>query len=131
MTLPSRWHCSLAIAAERSDMASLVLDARALSTGLGTYTLNLIGELTEHTDIPLRLLTLPQYRERLSHYHCELIIVDAPMYSLKEQLNIPWASRNSDVLHMPHYNAPLLRRGHCWSRSTILITSWIIPTGEV
>jgi len=97
-------------------MGCLVLDARTLTTGLGTYTLNLIQELTEHSDIPLRLLTLSRYRERLAKYKCDIGIVDASMYSIKEQFQIARAARNFGVLHVPHYNAPLLRKG------TLLVT---------
>ena len=87
-----------------------------LSTGIGTYTLNLISELVKHSDIPLRLLTSPQGREALSQFNREIKVVDAPIYSLSEQLQIPRAVGSSDVLHVPHYNAPLLRKG------TLLVT---------
>jgi len=60
-------------------MRSLVLDARMLSTGIGTYTLNLIEELTQHSDIPVHLLTLPKYREMLAKYKCGVRIVDVPI----------------------------------------------------
>ncbi len=91
-------------------MKTLVLDARWLSTGLGTYTLNLIREL-EHTDIPFRLLTLPSYSECLAQFNCEVDVVDAPIYTLREQFQVARAAGKSEVLHVPHYNAPLLRKG--------------------
>ena len=92
-------------------MSSLVLDARWLNTGLGTYTLNLIRELSQCRDIQLRLLTVPRYRRSLAQYNCELTIVDSPIYSIREQFTVAWASKGSRVLHVPHYNAPLTRVG--------------------
>jgi glycosyltransferase involved in cell wall biosynthesis len=92
-------------------MSTLVLDARWLNTGLGTYTLNLIREISQRQNIQLRLLTLPQYREYLAKYNCAITIVDTPIYSIQEQFTIAWASRGSRVLHVPHYNAPLTRVG--------------------
>jgi glycosyltransferase involved in cell wall biosynthesis len=93
-----------------------VLDARLLSTGIGTYTLNLIGELVKQKDIPVRLLTSPQGQDALSRFNYEIKVVEAPIYSLREQFQIPRAVASSDVLHVPHYNAPLLRKG------TLLVT---------
>ena len=87
-----------------------------LSTGIGTYTLNLIEELTQHSDIPLHLLTLPRYRETLSKYKADISIVDVPIYTVKEQFQIAQAAKDFAVLHVPHYNAPLLRKG------TLLVT---------
>ena len=92
-------------------MSTLVLDARWLNTGLGTYTLNLIRELSQYQDIQLRVLTVPQYRECLSQYNCEITIVDTPIYSLREQFTVAWASKGSRILHVPHYNAPLMHVG--------------------
>jgi len=34
-----------------------------------------------------------------------------PTYTLGEQLAVPWAAKGCDLLHIPHYNAPLLHRG--------------------
>lgn len=87
-----------------------------LSTGIGTYTLNLISELVKQEDFPLRLLTSPQGREILSQFNRDITVVEAPIYSLSEQFQIPRAVGSSDVLHVPHYNAPLLRKG------TLLVT---------
>lgn len=87
-----------------------------LSTGIGTYTLNLVSELVKQKDIPLRLLTSAQGREALKQFSREARVVEAPIYSLSEQLQIPRAVEKSDILHVPHYNAPLLRKG------TLLVT---------
>ncbi len=92
-------------------MRRLLLDARWLSTGLGTYTMNLIRELSEQSDIQAELLTLPRYRDSLSRYKLPVNVMDVPIYSLREQFQIAWAARSFDVLHVPHYNAALLHKG--------------------
>lgn len=92
-------------------MSTLTLDARWLSTGLGTYTLNLVRELRKCDEFHVRLLTLPEHRQRLSEYGYELLPVKASIYSAREQIEIAWAARGSKLLHVPHYNAPLMFRG--------------------
>jgi glycosyltransferase involved in cell wall biosynthesis len=89
----------------------LLLDARWLSTGIGAYTLNLVKELHGNSDIRLRAITLPRHEAILKLYCDQVGLVDASMYSLKEQFDVARAARESDVLHVPHYNAPLLYRG--------------------
>jgi glycosyltransferase involved in cell wall biosynthesis len=91
-------------------MRSLVLDARLLGSGIGTYTLNLISELVQHSDIPLQLLTSPQGQKALTQFNRDVKVIEAPVYSLREQFQVPRAVASSDVLHVPHYNAPLLRK---------------------
>jgi glycosyltransferase involved in cell wall biosynthesis len=93
-------------------MSTLVLDARWLNTGLGTYTLNLIRGLSQRDDIDLKLLTLPKHQEMLAKYDREVSIVDVPIYSIREQFTIASAAGAAKVLHVPHYNAPLTRKGN-------------------
>jgi glycosyltransferase involved in cell wall biosynthesis len=93
-------------------MSTLVLDARWLNTGLGTYTLNLIRGLRQYGDFDVRLLTLPRYQESLRQYNYEVTVVDVPIYSVSEQFRIPRAAHGLDLLHVPHYNAPVMRRGN-------------------
>jgi glycosyltransferase involved in cell wall biosynthesis len=38
-------------------------------------------------------------------------VLNVPIYTLQEQLAIPRAAKGCDLLHIPHYNAPLLHRG--------------------
>lgn len=97
-------------------MSSLCIDARWLYSGLGTYTLNLVRELNKRGELELHGLTLPQHRTVLQPICDSLSIVDAPIYSIREQFAVARAARPFPVLHMPHYNAPLLRKG------TLLIT---------
>lgn len=92
-------------------MKCVLLDARWLNTGIGAYTLNLVKELSVRKDIRLRAITLPQHESILKLYCEQVILVDASMYSIKEQFAVARAARDCGVLHVPHYNAPLLYRG--------------------
>jgi glycosyltransferase involved in cell wall biosynthesis len=92
-------------------MGGILFDARWLSTGIGTYTLNLIKELHTRSEIQLRLVTLPQHAATLKTYCQDVEVVDAPMYSIKEQFALGRAAHESSVLHVPHYNAPVMYQG--------------------
>ena len=97
-------------------MSSLCIDARWLYTGIGTYTLNLVRELSKHSELELHGLTFSQHDAALRPYCNSLRVVNAPIYSVGEQFAVERATRAFPVLHVPHYNAPLIRSG------TLLIT---------
>ena len=92
-------------------MSRLIIDARWLYTGLAAYTGQLIRALHESGEFPVSLITLPEHSTALSQFGFETILSNARLYSLREQIDIARAARSYDVLHVPHYNAPLLRRG--------------------
>jgi glycosyltransferase involved in cell wall biosynthesis len=92
-------------------VSRLIIDARWLYTGLAAYTGQLIRALHEFGDFPVTLITLPEHRRTLSEFGYEIVLSSARLYSLREQIDIARAARNYEVLHVPHYNAPLLRRG--------------------
>jgi glycosyltransferase involved in cell wall biosynthesis len=98
-----------------SIMAELTLDARWLDTGLGTYTSNLLREF-HSAGLQFGLVTQSQNVERLASMSNDVRVVDAGMYSLREQIRMSWATRKDRVLHVMHYNAPLMREG------TLLVT---------
>ncbi len=89
----------------------LTVDARLLSTGIGTYTLNILSRLKSCGEIDLKALTLPQHEVRLQPICDRVEIVNAPIYSIREQIQVPLAARHDKLLHVPHYNAPLLYGG--------------------
>ena len=92
-------------------MNTVVIDARCLLTGIGTYTLNLVRGLKSLGEIQVRALTLSSHRDALDPYCDQVDVVSAPIYSVREQFQIPWAARRCDLLHVPHYNTPLFHRG--------------------
>ncbi len=91
-------------------MARLIIDARWLFTGIGAYTLNLVRGLHECGGLPVTLITLPEHRAKLEPFGFDIVLRDASIYSFREQIEISRAARGYEVLHVPHYNAPLRRR---------------------
>lgn len=94
-----------------AKLPHVVFDARWLSTGIGTYTLQLISRLKTCGDIHLRALTGAEHRAVLEPFCDQVTVVNSGMYSTREQVEIPWAAGQCDLLHVPHYNAPVFHRG--------------------
>jgi glycosyltransferase involved in cell wall biosynthesis len=94
-----------------TKLPHVVFDARWLSTGIGTYTLQLISRLKACGDIYLRALTGAEHKAELEPFCDQVTVVNSGMYSTREQVEIPWAAGPCDLLHVPHYNAPLFHRG--------------------
>ena len=97
-------------------MSSLCIDARWLYSGIGTYTFNMVRELGQCPELELHCITMSEHRAKLQPLCDRISIVDVPIYSVREQFAIERVARKFSVLHVPHYNAPLLRSG------TLLIT---------
>lgn len=92
-------------------MSSLCIDARWLYSGIGTYTLNLVKELSQRNELVLNALTFSEHEATLRPFCNSVSIVNAPIYSVGEQFLVACAARRFPVLHVPHYNLPLLRKG--------------------
>jgi glycosyltransferase involved in cell wall biosynthesis len=58
----------------------------------------------------LRELTGALHAEPFEH-EIALIAGRSPIYSLAEQWEVPWRARNADLLHVPHFNIPVLFGG--------------------
>ncbi len=95
------------------DTAEIAIDARWLhSGGLGTYTYQLMAGLTQRGDgFALRGIVNQRNADRVTPFCKNVVIAEASIYTVREQLEIAWAARGADLLHIPHYNAPLLHRG--------------------
>jgi glycosyltransferase involved in cell wall biosynthesis len=92
-------------------MRELTIDARLLSTGIGSYTFNLISRLKGCGDLYLRALTVAANQGRLQPFCDRVDVVNAAIYSAHEQFSIPMATRQTMLLHVPHYNVPLAYMG--------------------
>ena len=91
---------------------TVTIDARWLVGGIGTYTRNLLEEFHAHANgLEIRAIVRKQDSNAVRKLCGHVTVVDTPIYTLLEQLQIPRASRSSDLLHVPHFNAPLLHRG--------------------
>ena len=88
-------------------MKTVCIDARLLSgPGIGTYLKNLLQRLQ---DAPIRWCALVSDVERFPFKdHIEPIAVSSPIYSIKEQLELPLKIPACDLFWSPHYNIPLL-----------------------
>src|SRR5581483_10552202 len=95
-----------------STSARLLIDARWLRTGIGTYTSNLLHGLAR-VDRSFQLEAIAQ-RPDLEEVakDCDAWReLNVPIYSIREQVAIPFLARGASLLHVPHYNVPLLYRG--------------------
>ena len=88
------------------------MDARLLRTGIGTYVINLLATLQQRKNrFEIRAIAGQEDVVRVAPLCDHVTVVDAPIYSLTEQIKIPRAAGACDLLHVPHYNVPLLYRG--------------------
>jgi len=97
----------------RNHMSKTVtIDARWLVGGIGTYTRNLLEQFHRYANgFNIHAIVRNRDSARVEKFCANLTVVDSPIYTLREQFLIARASRRSDLLHVPHYNAPLLHRG--------------------
>lgn len=92
------------------------LDARWLRTGIGRYIEGVLAGLNGKLNgIDLHVLTMTEYADRVAGLSDHVSFCNAPIYSLQEQINVPWRCRHSELLHVPHYNAPL-----AWNKKLIV-----------
>ena len=88
-------------------MISLCVDARLLgSAGIGRLLKNLLPAFSEN--FSLSLLCQEKDCEELASYTDRLILMTSPIYSLKEQLELPRKIPSCDLFYAPHFNIPLL-----------------------
>ena len=99
-----------------SDRNGIVIDSRWLATGLGTYTYNLVAGLKAMGTLRITAVTMPKHESTLAPLCDQIKMVSAPMYSVREQVEMLLAVGNQRLLHVPHYNVPLGYRG------TLLVT---------
>ena len=91
---------------------SVTIDARWLLGGIGTYTRQLLAGLARlRNSFDVAAITRQQHAESVANWCENIKIVDVPIYTIHEQLAVPWAAKDCDLLHVPHYNVPLFHRG--------------------
>lgn len=95
------------------------IDARFIGpagTGLGTYTQNLIENLQKIGTINHYIIFLNTSNWdllKLENKNFAKVLADVPWYSASEQIKMPpiFKSQNLDLLHVPHFNVPILYGG--------------------
>lgn len=91
---------------------TVVIDARWLIGGIGTYTENLLMGLARNANgLNFHAIARRVDAPRVKQWCPSVTVVDVPIYTLLEQFMVPRAAIKCDLLHVPHYNAPLLHRG--------------------
>lgn len=96
------------------------IDARFVGpqgTGLGKYTEKLILNLAKIDKNNQYFIFLKEdnwsYLKLNRHENFTKVLADVPWYSFAEQLKMPaiFAAQNLDLLHIPHFNVPILYKG--------------------
>jgi glycosyltransferase involved in cell wall biosynthesis len=93
----------------------VAIDARMLeSSGIGTYIRNLLENLAtiENGCVFNVICRGRELLDGLPRDKFRFVPAQSPIYSLSEQWEIPRLARHAQVLHSPHYNAPLGYRGN-------------------
>ncbi|MDX2194676.1 MAG: glycosyltransferase family 1 protein [Gemmatimonadales bacterium] len=132
--LPRRgWPDALPAAAHRGGRLRLLLDGR-LRSGVGTVVRSVVPHLAPTLD-EVVLLGDPAVLGPVAHGHANVRIVpfSARVHTLAEQWRFPLAlARETDLLHVPHYNIPLGWRGPLVATINDLAhLSDVFPTGPV
>jgi len=91
--------------------SSITIDARWLLGGIGTYTRHLLrGLQVQGNGFKIHAITRSQHADEVRPWCARMSTVNASIYTLREQWAIPRAAKGCDLLHVPHYNAPLMER---------------------
>lgn len=92
--------------------STLMIDARWLAGGIGTYIRNLLQGLSKQGNgFEIRAITRDQHAGEVRRWCRQVTVVNLPIYTVREHWAIPRAAKGCDLLHVPHYNAPLAGRG--------------------
>ena len=91
---------------------TVTIDARWLIGGIGTYTKNLLQGFGHNANgLELHAIVRGEDELRVRDWCSRVTVVNAPIYTLWEQLLVPRAAKECNLLHVPHYNVPVLHRG--------------------
>src|SRR5271163_793175 len=80
----------------------VVLDARHLRTGIGRYISGILSEFsTRLSEFRFRVISRTEDREALAQQFSRLQFItgNAPIYTIREQFEAPWAVKGADLLH--------------------------------
>jgi len=91
---------------------TVTIDARWLVGGIGTYTRSLLQEFHGHANgVQIQAIVRKEDFCSVRRWCAGVTVIDTPIYTLLEQIQVARASRSCDLLHVPHFNAPLFHRG--------------------
>lgn len=96
----------------------IAIDARMMGAettrGIGRYIEELVrAELCVAPDHRYVLITRTASHPFAGHASVETVVADIPWYGVTEQLRMPrvFKNANADMVHVPHWNAPVAWRG--------------------
>lgn len=86
----------------------ILFDARMIQhSGIGTYITNILNSLYKLPKIKLRVLgSADKILQNVPAFKGQITYFDTPIYSMGEQIKYPRPA-SDEILHVPHYNAPL------------------------
>jgi len=91
---------------------TVAIDARWLVGGIGTYTENLLQGVGQSANgVKFHAIARGRDVARVRELCPHVSVIDVPIYTVREQFLIPRAVKGCDLLHVPHFNVPLLHRG--------------------
>ena len=89
----------------------IAIDARWLVGGIGSYTRSLVEGLAASGRSGVRVITAPAHAPGFAAQKLRVAVDAASIYGLREQFSIPLRARGCRLLHVPHFNVPLLYTG--------------------
>ena len=111
-----------------SSSSPITIDARWIVGGIGTYIRALVEGLSRQKDIPpIRIITRRQHLDLVLPFNSNIALVDVGIYGIREQILVPAAAKNSRLLHVPHFNIPLLYSGQLVVTIHDLILTTVSP----
>ena len=91
---------------------AVTIDVRWMSSGAGTYAFNLLKNLKVcDPSLAVHAISAARDRQKVAPYCDRVSVVDASIYSAREQFAVASATPRTTPLHATHYNASLLHRG--------------------
>jgi glycosyltransferase involved in cell wall biosynthesis len=89
-------------------MKKICIDARMINhSGIGTYVRNLLIRL-QHTPYQISIIADPASIPKCEFIKTfDIISLSAPIYSIEEQIKLPFLIPSCDLFWSPHYNIPL------------------------
>jgi glycosyltransferase involved in cell wall biosynthesis len=92
-------------------MKTITIDARHLYSGIGTYIYGLLDNF-HISNTPFRFRLIGPENLLSSRYpRFDIIPCKIPIYTIAEQIRIPGYARDTDLLHVPHFNIPVFYHG--------------------
>ncbi len=89
-------------------MRKICIDARMLfSSGIGTYIRNVLIGLQKQTEFQISVILPKKWAKEEAVFPFDKIFCEAPIYSIQEQILLPFLVPKCDLFWSPHFNIPI------------------------